>query len=156
MYPKVTLADFNEAVGELYRLARRVREGKREGYTLGDENVLANFDRQAARRNISPETVIQIFMDKHLDAIASFFSRPDIFQAEEIDERFADALNYLIMLWVSYKRGFTVPTKPSVAETYEKELVEEAVKKYDKTFGVYRKGKDGFERVIEPGEDFPA
>lgn len=75
--------------------ARQIETSKRPAYTIGSEDVLANFKRVAARVGITPGQVMAVYMLKHVDAVTSALCRPDLPQAEAISGRFADNINYL-------------------------------------------------------------
>jgi len=88
-------ADYDRVADELMHLARGIETSKRPGYTIGSEDVLANFKNVAARVGITTEQVWAVYFLKHIDAITSIMTRPDLPVAEAAPGRFGDAINYL-------------------------------------------------------------
>lgn len=86
-YDDVTRALLDEANG--------IETAKRPGYTLGNEDVLKNFKAVAARVGITPGQAWAVYFLKHIDAITSVMTRPDLPVAEAPLGRFSDAINYL-------------------------------------------------------------
>ena len=91
----MTQAEYDKVTGELMALALSIEDGKRPGYTVGSEDVLANFKRTADRAGVSVGQAWAILWLKHVDAVLSIMTRPDLPQAEAPPGRFADCLNYL-------------------------------------------------------------
>jgi hypothetical protein len=91
----VTQAEYDKVAGDLMALALSIEDGKRPGYTVGSEDVLANFKRAAERAGVSVGQAWTILWLKHVDAVLSIMTRPDLPQAEAPPGRFADCLNYL-------------------------------------------------------------
>lgn len=87
--------DYDRIAGELMSLAREIETSKRPGYTVGSVDVLANFKRVAERAGISAEQAWCVYFLKHIDAITSIMTKPDLPISEEPPGRFADAVNYL-------------------------------------------------------------
>ena len=86
----------------LRTLADNIEAEKRPAYTIGSEDVLANFKRVAERSNVSPLQCINVYFLKHVDSLSALCSDPDIPQSEEMLGRFADAYNYLQLLLALY------------------------------------------------------
>jgi len=86
-YDDVTRALLDEANG--------IETAKRPGYTLGHEDVLKNFKAVALRAGITPGQAWAVYFLKHIDAITSVMTRPDLPVAEAPLGRFSDAINYL-------------------------------------------------------------
>jgi len=74
--------------------AAEIERAKRPSYTIGSEDVLANFKRVAERVGVTPGQALAVYMLKHVDAVTAALTNPAIPQAEEITGRFADLLNY--------------------------------------------------------------
>jgi hypothetical protein len=91
----VTQAEYEVVAGDLMALARSIEDSKRPGYTVGSEDVLANFKSVAARVGITTEQAFLVYFLKHVDAICTILSRPDLPVSEAPPGRFADAVNYL-------------------------------------------------------------
>jgi hypothetical protein len=76
-------------------LALSIEDFKRPGYTIGSQDVLANFKRAGERADITTEQAWVVLFQKHIDAIISIMAKPDLPRAEAAPGRFADAINYL-------------------------------------------------------------
>ena len=70
---------------------------KRKDYTRHDPDVLANFKRTARLSGLTPEGVLGVFLQKHLDAIYSYIKAGHA-ESEPIQGRLDDAANYLLLL----------------------------------------------------------
>jgi len=71
-----------------------------------DEDVLANFKRNAERLNVSPALILGVYLNKHEDAIDSILQRliqepyGDLTTlSESVESRFIDAINYLLFTY---------------------------------------------------------
>jgi hypothetical protein len=82
---------------ELIDLAQKIMDDKQPEYTNNNVDVLHNFKSSAKRIGIDPLQVWATFLDKHIQAIFSHASNPNMIKAEPIETRYADALNYLIL-----------------------------------------------------------
>lgn len=91
----MTQAEYDVVAGELMALAREIEDSKRPGYTAGSEDVLSNFKRVAERAGISTEQAWAVYFLKHVDAVLSILTRPDLPVSEAAPGRFADGVNYL-------------------------------------------------------------
>lgn len=87
---------YDRATIGLLELAKRIADSKRPAYTVGSEDVLANFKRIGDRTGMDPLQVLDVYLLKHLDSITAY-SNKSIDQSEPIAERFADAINYLLL-----------------------------------------------------------
>lgn len=96
--------EFDDNAEELISLAKEIRERKRPDYTLGSENVLRNFDTIAVDLDLPPEKIVWVYMKKHLDAILSHVNYPNYEASEPIEARFADTVNYILLLYSVIKR----------------------------------------------------
>ena len=88
-------ADYDKCVKELEALAKNIEDSKRPGYTQANGDVLANFRKAAELSGTTPMQAWGVYFYKHVAAIMSYAKDPTIPQAESIDGRFADAMNYL-------------------------------------------------------------
>lgn len=95
------LKTYDNIAGQLIRLASLIESQKRPAYTIGSADVHANFRRSGDRWDIAPGASLGQHMDKHYDAICSALREGTIPQAEPLETRFADLLNYA-------KLGFTL------------------------------------------------
>lgn len=91
----MTLNEYLVLSDGLEQKAREISDGKRPGYTQGNTDVLHNFKSVAERMGVSPMQVWGVYFLKHIDAISSLAKDPTIPQAEAIEGRFCDAMNYL-------------------------------------------------------------
>ena len=87
--------DYDDCVKELEKLAKNIEDSKRPGYTQANGDVLANFRKAAELSGTTPMQAWSVYFYKHVAAIMSFAKDPEIPQAESIEGRFADAMNYL-------------------------------------------------------------
>lgn len=99
----VTAEQFDKDRQELQDLAASIISRKRPEYTLGNVNVLQNFDEAADEFGVSPAKAIMLHRKKHLDAEKSYLINGHA-NSEPMDSRFADDMNYLILLYSDYKR----------------------------------------------------
>lgn len=87
--------DYDTLASGLMALAREIEMSKRPGYTVGSVDVLANFKAVAARSGITTEQAWCVYFLKHIDAIVTIMTKPDLPISEAPPGRFADAINYL-------------------------------------------------------------
>jgi len=87
--------DYERHVYELLDLAYRIEEAKRPGYTQDCDDVAVNFKKAAEMTGTTPLQTWGVYFYKHVAAILSYAKDPNIPQAEDLDGRFADAINYL-------------------------------------------------------------
>jgi hypothetical protein len=79
----------------LLMIADEIQTAKRPGYTRGDADVLANFKSVARQLHLTPEQAWGVYFLKHIDAILSIMTQPNLPVSEEPLGRFADGINYL-------------------------------------------------------------
>ena len=77
--------------------AQDIMNAKQPEYTNKSIDVLNNFKQTAKAIGIEPMEVWAVFFNKHIQAILSHAGDPKMHQAEPIDSRYADALNYLFL-----------------------------------------------------------
>lgn len=82
-------------------LCQSIRDSKRPVYTVSSADVLANFKRLADDLDLTPEKVAWVYFKKHLDAVLSYIKHPEKrgLDPEGIEGRFADAVNYLLIMY---------------------------------------------------------
>jgi hypothetical protein len=80
----------------LLKEAKQVRETKGYDYS-GLEDVNRNFKEGAKRLGMTPEQILGVYLDKHLDSIHTFIKDGDV-KSEPIRTRIVDAINYLLIL----------------------------------------------------------
>ena len=87
--------DYKYHARQLKKDAYRIMQAKQPEYTNNNTDVLHNFKSTANRLGTDPMMVWSVFFDKHIQAIQSHAANPDMEQAEPIESRYADAMNYL-------------------------------------------------------------
>lgn len=102
---KTTLKEFQEKAETLLSNAKSIREEKNPVYALDnqDADYHANFRFIAESVGITPLQVWAVYALKHITSILTFVKNSDVDQPEPLDERFADAINYLLMGFSLYK-----------------------------------------------------
>lgn len=89
--------EFNKNKKKLLDLCDRIMELKQPEYTNQNSDVLHNFKQTAQITGIEPIMVWSVFFNKHVQSILSHSNDPNLKQAEPIESRFADAINYLTL-----------------------------------------------------------
>lgn len=87
---------FKELLDNTHKTLVNLTAGKGEEYSR-DSDQLANFKRQAEELNATPEKILMVYLNKHLDAIKSFVKTGKVY-SEPIEGRIDDAILYLILL----------------------------------------------------------
>lgn len=80
---------------QLDQAAKDIMKGKQPEYTNNNKDVLHNFKSSAEMLGLQPMEVWAVFFHKHVQAIMSHAHNPGMDQAEPINSRYADAINYL-------------------------------------------------------------
>jgi len=88
---------FKELKEELLKECQSIMDAKQPEYTNKNTDVLYNFKSTAKHIGIKPAEVWAVFFHKHIQAILSHANNPDMPQAEPIESRYADAINYLLL-----------------------------------------------------------
>jgi hypothetical protein len=101
----MTIDTYKRLSEDLLAAAASIEEAKRAGYTMGSEDVLANFKRIAERTGLTPLQVWAVYFLKHVDAITSYTTRPDLPVSEAMEGRVCDAINYLKLGWGLIQEG---------------------------------------------------
>lgn len=99
------MQDYDGIAASLLATAHAIETAKRPGYTIGSADVLANFKRVAERTGMTPLQVWAVYFLKHVDAITTGACKPELPQAEALEGRFADAVNYLKLGWGLINEG---------------------------------------------------
>ena len=89
--------EFQETRQYILDKAQDIMDAKQPEYTNKSIDVLNNFKSTAKSIGIQPMEVWAVFFNKHIQAILSHSGDPNMHQAEPIDSRYADALNYLFL-----------------------------------------------------------
>lgn len=98
-----TPEEFRERKDELIERAAEIRSTKNPDYAVADEDFHASFRKMAKKPGISEDLACLLLWEKHLLAIASDAKGTDNEASEEMDDRFADALNYLFFQYSLYR-----------------------------------------------------
>ena len=103
MRKQISAEQFDQLVGDIERIANNIISDKRPEYTVGNTNVVENFDKAATEYKLSIYTVPFLLLDKQISALKSdlLFG---IKNSEPLESRFGDAINFLRILWVLYAR----------------------------------------------------
>jgi hypothetical protein len=88
---------FETHKAHLLGLCEEISASKRPAYTQAQEDVLHNFKSSAARYNVTPLQAWGVQFDKQILSISTRVGQPQIKQAETMEQRFADAINYLVL-----------------------------------------------------------
>lgn len=89
--------EFIETKKYILEKALDIMNAKQPEYTNKSIDVLHNFKSTAESIGITPMEVWAVFFNKHIQAILSHAGDPYMHQAEPIDSRYADAINYLFL-----------------------------------------------------------
>lgn len=89
--------EFQETKKYILEKAQDIMDAKQPEYTNKSIDVLNNFKQTAKSIGIQPMEVWAVFFNKHIQAILTHSGNPNMKQAEPIDSRYADALNYLFL-----------------------------------------------------------
>lgn len=89
--------EYNKIKKELLDSCQKIMDAKQPEYTNKNVDILHNFKSTAKRLQLEPSEVWGVFLDKHIQAILSHASNPNMHQAEPIMSRYADAINYLTL-----------------------------------------------------------
>ena len=93
----MTKKEYQETRKYILNKAQDIMDAKQPEYTNKSIDVLNNFKSTAESIGITPMEVWAVFFNKHIQAILSHAGDSSMHQAEPIDSRYADALNYLFL-----------------------------------------------------------
>jgi len=96
-FNNMTQKEFQETRNYILEKAQDIMDAKQPEYTNKSIDVLNNFKSTAKSIGIQPMEVWAVFFNKHIQAILSHSGDPNMHQAEPIDSRYADALNYFFL-----------------------------------------------------------
>lgn len=96
--------EFNEIKKSLDAFAKAIMDAKQPEYTNNNDDVLANFKTtsQVINKSLEPQEVWAVFFFKHVQAILAHAHNPEMHQAEPLQSRYADAINYLYLGYALY------------------------------------------------------
>lgn len=89
--------DFYQYVQKFLEECLDTMQKKGDAYAGKDQDRFANFNKLAAKLDMSREKILMVYMQKHLDAIESFI-RGEYADPEPISGRVKDVINYLLIL----------------------------------------------------------
>ncbi len=89
--------EYKETREYILNKAQDIMDAKQPEYTNKSIDVLNNFKTTAESIGIKPMEVWAVFFNKHIQAILTHAGNPNMKQAEPIDSRYADAINYLFL-----------------------------------------------------------
>ncbi len=120
------LETFDALVDAFFDKCKEVMKTKGADYTKQSDNKLANFEKAAGRRGMSPLNVIGVYQDKHRDCVDSYIKNGELESSESLEMRFVDEINYdLLMIAQAIAEGYapaedwlkaaltTIVTKPA-------------------------------------------
>lgn len=81
----------------LQRMCNKMREAGQREYAHDEDNAFANFDRLAKKLKLPRQTVLKVYLEKHLDGIDAWASG-HVSQREPVAGRICDAITYLTIL----------------------------------------------------------
>jgi hypothetical protein len=93
----MTQKELHEIKKRLERYAATIMHTKQPEYTNQNQDVLINFKQTAENLGLEPLEVWAVFFHKHVQSILTHCHNPGMNQAEPIESRFADALNYIYL-----------------------------------------------------------
>lgn len=93
----MTFSDCDELITEHTANRLAMCQKKAQEYANSDDR-LANFKRNAVILGTTPETILMVYMMKHIDAIGHYVKTGGRVGSEPIEGRIADAQNYLDLL----------------------------------------------------------
>ena len=99
----MTTEQFNQIINELDILADTTMNHKGPEYTNGSKDILHNFKTTASKAGVSPLTVWYIFFDKQCSSVAAHVKTNGLTEAEPIESRFADIINYAKLGYALFK-----------------------------------------------------
>jgi len=99
----MTTIEFNKIINELDILAQATMNQKGPEYTNGSDDVLQNFKTTAKKSGVDPLTVWYIFFDKQCSSISAHVKVKGLTEAEPIESRFADIINYAKLGYALFK-----------------------------------------------------
>lgn len=93
------ISEFEKVQKFLSSESQKVQDDKRPAYTIGSDDVLANFKRVGNAAGIPPSKVALVYFLKHVDSITAYIKDRDaISQSEPMVGRIVDAKNYLDLM----------------------------------------------------------
>ena len=91
---KMTQSEFNKLSKALDFMCKEIMRSKGPEYTQEDKDIRANFKNTALRLNTTDMKVWGAYFDKQISSIYAHLNNANLKQAETIESRFADIINY--------------------------------------------------------------
>lgn len=96
-----SLEEFQGRSEKILEKAKEIRKSKNPAYA-GEHDFHQNFKTIAKYLEIRPIAVASIYLWKHISSILSYAKDEEVPQAEPMETRFADCINYLLILYSLY------------------------------------------------------
>lgn len=93
----MTKKEFESIKKYMLSKSKHIMDLKQPEYTNQNEDVLQNFKQTAKAIGITPMQCWAVFLNKHLQSILSHAGDANLTHAEPIENRYADAINYLFL-----------------------------------------------------------
>jgi|WetSurMetagenome_2_1015567.scaffolds.fasta_scaffold120775_2 hypothetical protein len=90
-------ADVADVMDKVFHECHSLRQAGQKEYANSEANALSNFENLSKDIGVSRETVLFIFMKKHIDGIASYIKGHKS-QREDVRGRINDSIVYLCLL----------------------------------------------------------
>jgi len=90
---------YTELIEAFTEKRKGISRAKREDYTKGSDDVLANFKNVAESSGLSVEQVWSVYAHKHWDSIMNYVKSGGQSESEPIEDRLGDLVNYLEIFW---------------------------------------------------------
>lgn len=94
-------------------MAANIMRPKSTDYTKGSKDKLTNFKEGAAMTGLTPRQVLGVYMHKHLSAVYHYINTGAV-SSEAIENRIADCINYMLLLYKMVKEVERMPDAPKV------------------------------------------
>jgi hypothetical protein len=127
---ETTMTDYDtfvEARERILKICQNIMDMKQPEYTNGDPDILHNFKSIAQIMQVPTEQIWATYFFKHIQAIMSHASQPDLEPAEPLESRFADAINYLFLGYAllcehkKFKKNHFIENEASLSDIYRNE-----------------------------------
>jgi hypothetical protein len=89
--------EYSELKKQLIDNCNKIMNEKQPEYTNNNQDVLYNFKSTAKHLKLKPQEVWGVFFHKHIQSILSHATNSNMHQAEPIESRYCDAINYLFL-----------------------------------------------------------
>ena len=90
----MTQKEFQQLSKALDFMCKDIMKSKGPEYTQEDRDILANFKNTASRLNTTEMKVWGAYFDKQISSIYAHLNNANLKEAESIESRFADIINY--------------------------------------------------------------